>query len=189
MKNLRVFLDLDGVLVDFRTGAFKAHGVEIPEEWPVGDDDFEKIIGVSRNQFWKKLNNSDFWANLKWMPDGQEILALVESLIPKEDICILSSPSISPSCAKGKMMWIQKNIPEYSKRVLLGNCKYMCAAPEHILIDDSDHKLDKFHEYGGVTITVPRPWNRYYGIATDTVKYISTSLEVIKDDYYAPRYK
>jgi len=155
----KVLLDMDGVLVDFVGGVWKHWG--FTHEYPKGDYDIIKATGLlmSPEQFWGNLSGDDFWANLEWMPDGKEILAAIESLVPQKDICLLTSPILAPECSSGKHRWITHNAPAYKRQFLIGSAKEFCAGPDRILIDDSQSNCEKFVDAGGKAILVPRPWN------------------------------
>jgi len=44
-------------------------------------------------------------------------------------------------------------------RSMFGSEKWLMAGLDRLLIDDADHNIDKFVQYGGHTLLVPRPWN------------------------------
>ena len=154
--NKQIMLDLDGVLVAFLKGAGEFHNISLdpypqPGEWCLGP----KIIGMSLKDFWSPLGH-DFWANLGWWPDGGAILKLCIDAVGWKNICLLTSPTLVPGCASGKMEWIQKNIPKLSRQFMIGPAKHFCDNGKRILIDDADHNLKK---WTGPKILVPRPWN------------------------------
>lgn len=157
---------MDGILVDFMSGAHKYFGLPYSyEEYPYELGDWDCIpptgMKITPEEFWESLDE-DHWANLPWMPDGKEILAVIESYFPKEHICLLTSPTLSPSCASGKVRWIQKEMPDYARRFLIGPPKYFCAHREALLIDDSDKNVNLFKLHGGRAICIPRKWNSKY---------------------------
>lgn len=167
---MKVLLDLDGVLVDFVKGVCKLHGKEDPytDEKNHGVWNLETIFGIELTQFWKGMEH-DFWYNLPAMQDAFEILEAVESVVPPADICILSSPSLNPGSATGKIAWIERYLPAYRRRFLLGPKKDFCANPRHVLIDDYDANVAKFAKAGGKTILVPRPWNSLHPNHRDNI--------------------
>lgn len=162
---MKVFLDMDGVLVDFINGACRAHQVHNPYErdpqQSAGVWDIERLVGMSVDEFWPPLGK-DFWANLNWMPDGQAILAAVEQKFGRDNICLLTSPCDTDGCADGKLAWIRRHLPEYRRRYFLGPPKEFAASANRILIDDSDHNCERFGDEGGSTILIPRPWNQLH---------------------------
>ncbi len=150
---------MDGVLVDFVGGARKFYNLPDvyadPKNYGVWD--FISLLGMDEKEFWKPLG-AEFWANLEPTPDCQEILEIVENYFGKENVCLLTSPAPNDECPTGKMRYIRKNLPDYSRRYLMGPAKEFCANKKHWLIDDRDSNVDSFH--GGQVCLVPRPWNR-----------------------------
>jgi hypothetical protein len=55
-------------------------------------------------------------------------------------------------------MWLDCYFPKV-KRIFTRE-KYFCANPQTILIDDTDPKIEKFYEHGGIGVTFPQPWNQ-----------------------------
>jgi hypothetical protein len=55
-------------------------------------------------------------------------------------------------------MWLDRYFPNV-KRIFTKE-KHFCANPQTILIDDTDAKIEKFREHGGLTVTFPQPWNQ-----------------------------
>ncbi len=174
MKN--VLVDLDGVLVDMVNGACKVHGKDNPyKQNEKGAWDFWELIGVAEDEFWKPLG-FDFWANLDWMPNGKDILASIEKLVPQENICILSSPCRTPGCVDGKLEWVKRNLPQYERQVLIGKPKHFCASNGSILIDDYEENVKKFARSGGNCILVPRPWNSVFALEAKGAKIVEFAL-------------
>ena len=175
-----VFLDLDGVLVDFLKGACEIHNIKYDYNqysFKVNDFFINRQVDISDEDFFKPLDEN-FWMNLEWIDDGKEILSIVESF--SDNLFLLTSPAETPGCLEGKRKWIKQNIPHYEKRVLYGTPKHACAHASALLIDDSNHNHDSFIENGGNCILVPRKWNRLFTVK-NTVKYISAQLEQYKD--------
>lgn len=178
---MRVYLDLDGVLCDMMRHAAEWHQLEYPDVWPPGQYDLQVALGHrgTRSEFWKHLDGEEFWATVPWMADGQLMLDTVERLVGPSNITIMTSPTIDPGCAKGKVMWIQKHIPQYRRRFAVTPCKEEFASPDKALVDDSDEKIQKFQAYGGYGILVPRPWNGEHSRAHDAVRLVGLHLSVL----------
>ena len=157
----RVFVDLDGVLVDFVNGISAAHKSPNPYN---GDKHYnmyniEEIWGITIDEFWRPTNHWKFWANLEPTKECFRLMEMLEDNFERDNIAILTSPSHNPDCVKGKHIWIKKHLPSFERRFLIGAPKHMCANDSSILIDDSDHKIKKFAKYGGHTFLWPQPWN------------------------------
>lgn len=176
MKRWKIYLDLDGVIVDLVTPIFNLHNVWCREdEYPQGFqwdimgacDHLREASGLSPlgmtvEEFWTYPDRS-WWANLKPYPTA---LAFVEWLeTGPYDITLLTAHA-GPASAAGKVDWINEWLPDYWKKCLIGHPKEECAGPGCILIDDRDKNCADFIEAGGMAITVPRPWNSAYNVDT-----------------------
>jgi len=151
---MELMLDLDGVLTDFCKAAYEFHGIE--KELEPGNFDIVSQSGIKPKDFWEPLGH-DFWANLPWMPDGIQILLMCEDIVGEENICLLTSPTWNTGSASGKLEWIQKNIPNYSRRFLIGPPKHFCCNKHRVLVDDGEHNIAK---WDGPSILIPRIWNK-----------------------------
>jgi 5'(3')-deoxyribonucleotidase len=151
----QIFLDMDGVLVDFDGGVRREFNCDwwYPTEWSIP----YRELGFSREEFWQELDYPEFWEHLPWTEDGKEILSI---LVPYKP-CILSHSRL-PNAFMGKWKWLQREIPDVilEERVLMGWGKVNVAHPNAILIDDSDHIIEEWERRGGLGILYPRPWNK-----------------------------
>lgn len=155
-----IYLDLDGVLVNLVPHIYRLFGLENVQkgylettEW----DAMHRVLSIQENQMWEKINNAgeEFWATAPWTDDGKEIYSLCNRIAPT---VIMSTPTRHPSCAAGKISWINKNLPEV-RRYALTPCKHHFAKRNALLVDDSPSNIKNFKEHGGKTITVKQPWN------------------------------
>jgi 5'(3')-deoxyribonucleotidase len=176
---MKCLLDLDGLLVDFCKGAHAYHNIPYSTgdsyPYPKGFWDIDTLLPISQDDFWKPFGY-DFWANLPWMEDGQQILQLVERLFGVENICICSCPPQDPNAVGGKIEWVKKNIPQYSRRCIITPRKEFCAHSNVVLIDDRDKNIDTFIENGGHGILVPRLWNRNWPHTANAVWHIQEGI-------------
>lgn len=167
------FLDIDGVLANFVEGVNRAFGIKYdyatlprPMEW-----DWFKNLGLTIQEV-DSICTIDFWAGLRWMHDGREILEMVENKF--QDIYLLTTCMSNPQSGTGKMLWIERHLKKYSKRVIITAAKSLLAGPDRVLIDDKNENVDTFEETGGRAILVARPWNRACYI--DTLSQLRTIL-------------
>jgi 5'(3')-deoxyribonucleotidase len=174
---MRVYLDLDGVLVDFDMGMQRAHN-RVIEHDGLGQRPYkiEKVWGITEEEFWEPTRTAQFWSELDWTPDGIDILNEIETIVGRKQVAILTSPTLDPNCVAGKIQWVIDNIPEYRPRTFVGSRKEMLAHPDAVLIDDTDYKLDRFVKAGGKGILVPRQWNRNWNVEQEPVDYIAEKL-------------
>jgi 5'(3')-deoxyribonucleotidase len=183
---MKCLLDLDGVLVDFLTGACRLHNQPNPYTDPnFHEFDFvHKFFDRDGNQMTQNLfyypMNMYWWMDLPWTSDGKEILSTLESHFGKENICIISSPCLTPGCMEGKLEWIKRKIPDYKRRFLFGPRKEFCAGPNTVLVDDRSENTLAFMANGGRTILVPRQWNCLHNQTyIGSVKFITNSLQLL----------
>jgi len=184
MVGHRVYLDCDGVFADFISGSFRAFGIPYCGNRAWGEE-------INNYYFWRKygfsdeymnsLCTTDFWANLPWMEDGQDILNEIWKRFKPTETTILTGPMKHNDSYTGKAQWVEKHIPELHRRLV----------PTHVpkeefafdwnclLIDDNQENHDRFVLAGGACILVPRPWNKNGDIymSGDTVKYIAERLD------------
>ncbi len=140
IKKLKLYVDMDGVLVDFHKGAERLLGEPLTQE--------------NKKVFWKKLNkmnDSDFmnfWENLDWMPNGKKLWASVI----KYDPIILSSPGFSKASdiKKAKEKWVNKHLIPSPTEVIFEVNKDIYADNNSILIDDLSKNIDPWRSKGGI---------------------------------------
>ena len=163
MNEMIVFVDLDGVLVDFVGGINRVFS--LPTEFPppkngVPQWDWFKHHGITDEQV-NDICTSDFWANLKWTLDGHEIFRIITKYIKPENIYLLTCPMPNLESASGKAQWVNKHLPFYNDRLIITRApKQLLAGSNRILIDDKTENIDEFRKAGGQGILVPRIWNR-----------------------------
>lgn len=162
-----LYLDLDGVLVDFNSGYRKLFSKGIKE---TQESEGEK---AAREKY--LAAGSTFWAELDWIQGGQELWNAAKGLF--ERVCILSSagttdPVRGQLVEVGKRLWLKKNMPEMSASdvfIVLGKHeKKKHAAKDAILVDDVRVTIDDWNKAGG------------YGILHNS-KYFKTTIETLGD--------
>lgn len=157
---MKCLIDMDGVLVDFVKGICELRGRENPyeKESSRGIFDMDKLWGISVKEMFDGAEH-DFWANLEWTEDGKEILSTLIDEFGIKNCCILSSPSRNLGCMSGKLAWINREIPEFSRRFLFGTQKHFVSHSNSILFDDKRKNCIGFRKEGGTAIMIRRPWN------------------------------
>jgi len=179
-----IICDLDGVLVNFVEGAYRAHNrlSEYKEgETPTGWDFYEDW-GMTEEEFWVPIHaeGAAFWDTLSPYPWSQQIIDLL--LSGKYGGFILStSPSRDPSSWIGKYNWIKHTFGLRFKDYTITECKWKLAHPDALLIDDSDANCEKFDKWDGSSILFPGAWNKNKKLANDPMSYVLPLL----DEWYA----
>ncbi len=171
----KIFLDLDDVLNDFTLPTLRDLGCPIEaDEWEkypahLGFDMVgaaNELCGESRftpQSLWRSVTR-EMWANRPVSRAAGDLIDLAAKLVGQENVAILTSPTRDADCAAGKMEWVQNFCPYWMQRqTLIGACKYMCASPDAILIDDADHNIDAWQQHGGIGVLWAKPWNRRRG--------------------------
>ncbi|MCR5605675.1 MAG: hypothetical protein K6F69_02510 [Treponema sp.] len=144
---MKLYLDMDGVLVNFRKQAEK----------------YRLYIGKEGiNWFFVFLMGKRFWNSMEWLKDAKSSYSKIENYckIHGHEIYILSSVGFN-SGKQGKIEWIKKhtNIPEKNiiivKKSLL---KKNYAVADSLLIDDRKKNIFQFIEAGGNALLFDK-WN------------------------------
>ena len=135
-----IFCDMDGVIVDFEKGY-----TELTNTIPT-----KSFNGKA--EFWEPISKAgaQWWANLDWMPDGQELWRYIKKYKPN----ILSSPSQDPSSKVGKEAWLKMNLQNSYKKAYFYNRsnKQLFSDKNRILIDDLQQTIDEWNAKGGIGI-------------------------------------
>ena len=135
----KIYCDMDGVLVDFEKGYRELTGTYSKNH-------------PDNKSFWQPISDAgaSFWANLDWMPDGEELWRYIKKYKPN----ILSAPSQDPSSRVGKEAWVKMNLKNnYNKLYLYSRAnKKLFAGENRILIDDMQQTIDEWNAAGGIGI-------------------------------------
>lgn len=182
-----IYLDIDGVLGDFHGAWCDIWGVDHSyvdriTSWDQGlVEPFKEASGgrlKTISDIWPVLEEAgfDFWANLKMLPWGKELLNLCRAHAP---VVIMTAPTLDPMSAAGKVAWIQKNIPD-AQRFAITPCKHHMSHPGALLIDDSPHGCEQFNQFGGTSYLFPRPWNNPNWRDVDFMTEIEATIHRLK---------
>lgn len=172
--NFKIYLDMDGVLVNWNKGfketlmakdpeIIKLTGFDINESpYKFEDKLFQHFIDAGFNEkkakskakarFWKVIHGDfDWWINLDWLPDGKELLEYCVNLKKTgkiKELNILSSPSSDAVCEPGKRAWLDKHdVTKYFDNIIIFKDKYKYASgPTDILVDDTPKKIKEWVE-------------------------------------------
>ena len=93
-KNFFVFMDLDGVLVNFEKGVVEACGGKLPTELDSGD-------------MWTMIGDTkDFYTNLEWHDDGKKLWEWFKSYKP----VVITGLPLGTWAEPQKREWCRKNL-------------------------------------------------------------------------------
>lgn len=142
-----IFVDLDGVLVDFDKGYKELTGYNTSHAKLQDKEEFWKLLNNSLEQ--KNITEKDYWSNLEWMKDGKQLWNYISRYNPY----ILTAPSRNPESQEGKKEWVENNIG-YVKKVIFSSSykKQLYSKPNNILIDDREDIIKKWNDRGGIGI-------------------------------------
>jgi hypothetical protein len=163
---IRLYFDLDGVLVDFYSGIYEKYGLAYPTE---------KIEQSKFDAFQKELFDNikkdgvDFWKSLRPL---QGAVQMYRELIKHADHVgvITAYPRTFTekvdilACSLGKKFWIESNLDEslvYRTDVCKASDKHLVARKfpndVNILIDDMESNINDWNNAGGIGILHKSP--------------------------------
>ena len=138
-----IYVDMDGVLVDFFGAWTKMMGVS----------DWKQIKNV--DQALQKIRDTDdFWLKLKPTANADKLLGIIKNI--KGEYNILSAPLANDDRAEPhKREWVKKNLSAFPpKKVIITTDKQAYAknpdGTPNILIDDFGQNVSKWEGAGGV---------------------------------------
>ena len=169
-----IFLDLDGVIVDFATASLRLHNrLDVLHDWPPGEWSISKLIGLSESDFWQPIDfaGEHFWSDLGSYHWKQE---LYDACGDKFTIC--TSPSYAASSCAGKKVWLNREFGRGFRNYVLTSQKHLMAKPGHLLIDDNDNNVKNFREHGGRAILFPQPWNSNHHMVPQRMHYVKLKI-------------
>jgi 5'(3')-deoxyribonucleotidase len=143
----RIYVDMDGVLCDFKSAAIKTTGMSI-DKWMKNNSELDK---------WKPIiDKKDFWYNLPWQPGGQQLWSYINNYQPHILSAYVEHAS-DPNCIPGKRSWaishlgIPANRINLVKRKEKQNYAKVDGEPA-LLIDDYIKNINQFKARGGIGI-------------------------------------
>lgn len=198
----KVFLDMDGVLVDVVSGLW---GLSGDLHWPYdalrGAESYNLAdVAEGWDQLWLRAGKS-WWASLPPHRDAFEILSVLEKRFGEESIWVCTQPlnlteytdpvkwdwsDARERCIAGKLQWLYRFMPRYTHRwVFVGEGKAHLASPNSLLVDDRQSHVNEFRAAGGKAFLVARPWNDLFvqenQNACDLRDFINKRYPRIKD--------
>lgn len=155
----QLFLDCDGVLADFDSGATDILGMS-PRA-------FEERHG--RREFWRRIARArDFYARLPLMPDARILFEAVEHLDP----IILTGLPLGDWAAPQKVRWADEHFSGTHIITCMARDKYRHMTGADVLVDDRADHRDKWEAAGGVFI--------HHQSAQDTLRQLAQIYPTVK---------
>jgi len=168
-----IFLDVDGVLADFNTGAANACGIPIQPDTFHTWDWFEKH-DISVSQFWTAIEDTpEFWLKLETYEWAWQLVDLCEQYAT---VIFCTQPGRCHTGASQKIDWLRRNglmLDRDNDYIVCGDFKHLLARSGGILIDDKPKNVLRFTKAGGKALLFPQPWNSN-GIETSAEQKLGT---------------
>lgn len=178
MRELEIYLDMDGVCTDFISAALVAHDYDPAltlQRWErdhPGEFFPYSAMNIEMELFWGRLAElgEEFWVGLRayeWFDH------LFDELKKLGHVVFLTSPAptLAPSCVAGKARWLQNRYGDAFDDFIFTTHKHRLAHDNAVLIDDYDVNVARFCERGGHGIVFPQFWNTLADI-DDSVGYV-----------------
>ena len=146
-----VYVDLDGVIIDWNGGFKKISG-------GLTGNEYESKYGKIPSMELIKSHGIEWWANLDWLPDGKELWKHInDNFVNVKILTATGRPGGYTSMArKGKEIWMKNNLPGVpaKDKLIVGRKgeKAQFAKPGDILIDDTPENINDWVQAGGVGI-------------------------------------
>lgn len=142
---MKIYLDMDGVLTDFEKRYDELFGVR-PKE-----------VSSRTAHFWRYFETfieGGHFRTLDKHKDADKLLQFVEELrVPVEILTSSGGPKHHEKVTEDKITWLCNNAIPYKANVVAGGSKKAeFADPWHILVDDTQHVIDKYRAAGGTAI-------------------------------------
>jgi 5'(3')-deoxyribonucleotidase len=177
MVSREIYLDLDGVCVDFIRPAIDAHGYDtdaVMARWEAnhpGEFYPDKALAMEMERFWDHLATlgESFWANLQPYPWFEDLYARLDEL---GHVVFCTSSTRAPACVAGKLRWLQDRFGADFQDYILTAHKDRLAHANAFLIDDFDQNVARFASRGGVGVLFPQFWNSNHHVRVDPVDYV-----------------
>lgn len=138
----KVWVDLDGVLVDFDRGVKDLTGY-YPSE-------------IKKKDMWDAIKSAkdengepNFFRDLHWMPDGKELWNTIKHFHP----IILTGLPTKGNGKQQKQQWCKNHLGSNVPVIVVpSKDKHLFAKPNYILIDDRNDNIEAWRKAGGIGI-------------------------------------
>ena len=188
----KLFVDLDGVIVDWLGGSLELCGVNSHN--PVirnllrDGTKIDDLIAGGRQTLTDAVNDAgpDFWLNLRFLPWGKELIARLKTeFAATHRLAFLTSPGKFPLAAQGKVAWLLNNYPDDS--IIICRDKELCASEDAFLIDDADYQIKPFIRDGGCGFLWPNQYtlmdvdDRDLGHSRQVINQCVSAIKLVHD--------
>ncbi len=177
-----IYLDMDGVCVDFIGAAMRIQGYDADdklkrwrEEHP-GSLYPEPIMDKPAMDFFthERLGTSTFWAGLTPYPWFDQ---LYEELNRLGHVIFLTAPTGQPGCVSGKHEWLISQFGSDFHDFIFTRHKNRLAHDNAYLIDDMPFNIKPFSDRDGHGVLFPQIWNELHHIEDPVPHVIEQFLQ------------
>jgi len=139
-----IYLDMDGVIADFNK--------RYKELYHMNPRDAEKKKEFDK--FFDEFIATGQFATLDLMPDAMEGITFLRKLnVPTQILSSTASEKRNDAISKQKLVWLQTHGITFTPNLVPGKrLKRNFAAPDKIIIDDTEVVIDQWREAGGIGI-------------------------------------
>ena len=146
-----IWIDLDGVLVDFNKAACQTLGIAYPQQTVLHRDWLnDQFPDLSLTKLFDRLHeNPRFWQDMPPTDLCSHMVAFLDEYV--SDWGIMTSAWRHPACYAGKYEWVSKNLGRKAvgRMVIVSGTKERLTSPTAHLTDDTRANVDKWINAGG----------------------------------------
>lgn len=148
-----VYLDMDGVLVDFSEGVRLLTGKRA-EEW---DGELNPKKDGERNEMWARIHEAGepFWHNLPALPEGVALYHILRKMGAR--VVVMTADGGHAVARRGKLAWLEEQLGHVPSVAFVhdGADKAMFAHRNAVLIDDRKKVTVPFMQNEGQAVLWP----------------------------------
>ena len=140
-----IYLDMDGVIADFDK--------RYKEQYHMQPREAEK--NKQFDKFFDEFIATGQFATLDLMPGAMEGLEFLRKhlTVPTQILSSTASEARYDAISKQKLIWLNTHNVTFTPNFVPGKRhKYKFAAPDHIIIDDTESVINQWKEAGGIGI-------------------------------------
>jgi len=174
-KTYTVYLDMDGVLVDFQ----KSYN-NLPGGTRIKSNSAEQDVSKAREKY--LTAGPKFWADMDWIHGGKELFQVAAAQF--QSIKILSSAGTTDiekgkPVIEGKLQWLSRHLPSISRdniHIVYGSHrKAEYATPNAILVDDLSSTIKAWNDKNGIGILHDA---KYYKKSIDALEKLAKPIKL-----------
>ncbi len=179
VKNYKptVYLDMDGVLCDFKS----------PITMTLGKQTFHQVTNNEFDEFFKQVNVAEYFSKLPMFPEARMLIEFVIGLVGSYDICSCPLKHYVKQSIYGKNRWIENNLDKkyqpISAHYVFDKSKYAVKedGTPNILIDDQDDNISAWRTAGGIAIQFESDHGQFHNLVKELAEAVESIKEKIKD--------